>query len=154
MSWGRGPGVCLQCRRHSAVKKLSSPAQRGSAHVQGWGGGGGADLGTRADSKGGLRRGSTRREKEVLLGWEQPERLRLVVADLEIARQSIRVHPGPGHASFRGRTLEPQLLRTDPPLGPVLGESTVDSQWELVAERPCRLHGRVCGLCGHQGSAT
>ena len=118
------------------------------------GGGGGADLGTRADSKGGLRRGSTRREKEVLLGWEQPERLRLVVADLEIARQSIRVHPGPGHASFRGRTLEPQLLRTDPPLGPVLGESTVDSQWELVAERPCRLHGRVCGLCGHQGSAT
>lgn len=118
----------------------------------------GADLGMRAESKGGPRRGSTWREKEVLLGWEQADRLWLVVADLEIARQSIRVHPGPGHASFRGRTLEPQLLRTHPPLGPVLGESAVDSQWDLVAERPCRLHGSLWtvlppGFC-HLGASS
>lgn len=30
---------------------------------------------------------------------------------------------------------------------PACGEGVVDSQWDLVAEQSCRLHGRGCGLC-------
>lgn len=46
------------------------------------------------------------------------------------------------------------LPDTHPRPGQSVGRRAVASRWDLEAELPCRLHGRGCGLCCHQTSAT